>query len=138
MPQKYGHLANAVPEAQSFTCLVCGASPARWTWSDQHGEAMCIQCGTPYQLLHYEGKKDSRKRIEGPPKIKVKKSWLPILKQYWEETRQFMGLGTIMIARDYPECVRGQELFYDWLDQHPGLIPEEDEERGNKKGEANG
>lgn len=125
MPQKYGHLANEVPEVQSFTCLVCGVNPTRWTWGDVHGEAMCVQCGTPYQLLYYEGKKGNRKRIKGPPRINIKESWLPILKQYWEETRQFTGLGGIMIARDYPECVKGQELFYAWVDQHSDLIPRE-------------
>lgn len=123
MSQKYGHQANTVPEAQHFTCLICGASPTRWTWSDKHGEAMCTQCGTPYQLLQYEGEKGNRKRIEGPPRINIKGDWLPILLQYWEETHRFAGLGAMMIARDYPECVEGQRRFYDWVDDHPDLIP---------------
>ena len=83
MPQKYGHLANQVDDAQSFTCLVCGANPTSWTWGDLHGEGMCVRCGTPYQLLQYE--KDENgvdQRLDAPPKLNIKESWVSVLKQY--------------------------------------------------------
>lgn len=121
--QKHGHLANMVKEGGEFICLVCEASPVSWTWGDVHGEAMCVTCGTPYQLLQYD---ENKRRVEGvPPRLNIKENWLPILKRYWEETRAFTGLATIMIWRDYPECEEGQSNFYAWLDEHSELIPEE-------------
>lgn len=126
MPQKYGAMANAVPGSRDFTCVVCGDNPPTWTWSDLHGEAMCIKCGTPYQLIQYEEVDGERKRLDAPPKINIKPGYIPILKQYWEETKKFTGLGTIMIGRDYPECVEGCKAFYKWLDAHKELIPSEE------------
>lgn len=121
--QKYGHLANEVAEGRDYTCLICGDDPVQWTWGDAHGEAMCVKCGTPYQLLQYD---EDRQRIAGvSPKPNIEESWIPILKAYWEETHNFIGLATIMMWRDYPECEEGQRKFYAWLDEHPELMPED-------------
>lgn len=122
--QKHGHLANDVPEGKDFTCIICNDNPMTWTWGDVHGEAMCVKCGTPYQLLQYD---ENKERIKGAtPKLNIKESWIPVLKTYWEETHSFIGLASIMIWRDYPECEEGQRKFNDWLDEHPELVPEED------------
>ena len=110
--QKYGQMANMAVE-KPFVCVICGESVG-FNWSDQHGEGMCNRCGTPYQLLK-EGKK-----IE--LELNIKEEWIPILKQYWNETHKYTGLGVILIARDYPECVEGTEKFYEWLDKHPELL----------------
>ena len=108
--QKYGQMANAAVE-KHFTCIICGEG-AGFNWSDQNGEGMCNKCGTPYQLL------EGGKKIE--PKLNIKEDWIPVLKQYWNETHKYMGLGVILVApRDYPECVEGQTKFYEWLDKHP-------------------
>ena len=126
MTQKYGHLANAVESSGGFTCLICEASPASWTWGDLHGEAMCTRCGTPYQLLRYE--KDAAgvdQRLDVPPKLNIREDWVPALKRYWEETRAFTGLATIMLPRDYPECVAGKRRFNQWLKAHPEMQPAE-------------
>jgi hypothetical protein len=120
--QKYGHMANTAVR-DPFTCEVCGLSPASFNWSDYHGEGMCNQCGTPYLLIRYEGEGADKKRVEGPPTISIKPEWLPVLKRYWEETKAYMGLGTILIERDYPECVRGRKAFHAWCDAHPELLP---------------
>ena len=120
MVQKYGHLANQVECAQNFTCLICEASPTVWTWGDVYGEAMCMKCGTPYQLLQQD---DDGKLLDTPPKINIKEEWIPILEQYFQETEEFTGLATIMTERDYPECIEGQRKFYEWLDQHPEADP---------------
>jgi len=120
MPQKYGSIANSAPSASGFTCIICGASPTTWTWSDQHGEAMCTQCGTPYQLLQRD---ENKNLIDAPPRTNVQEKWIPVLKQYWQETQRFTGLGAIMIWRDYPECVTGQRMFYEWVDEHSEIVP---------------
>ena len=126
MPQEYGHLANLVPTPE-FVCEICGG-PAHFSWTDYHGEAYHVRCGAPYQLLQYEPKgPDGKlgKAIDAPPKLKISQTWLPVIKQYWNETHEFMGLGTYMILRDYPECARGRERLDAWLDLHPELIPPE-------------
>lgn len=121
--QKYGHLANLVEEGKDFSCHICGDNPTQWTWGDVHGEAMCVKCGTPYQLLQYD---ENKKRIKGEsPKLNIKEKWILILKAYWDETHNFTGLATVMILRDYPESEEGQRKFYTWLDEHPELIPED-------------
>lgn len=81
---------------------------------------MCLQCGAPYQLLQY-GEDD--KRLNVSPKLNIKPDWIDTLKAYWEETKHFMGLGTVLIARDYPECVKGKRRFHSWLERHPELRP---------------
>ena len=119
--QKYGHLANDVKTAQEFTCEICEAFPVCWTWGDVHGEAMCTVCGTPHQLLQYD---EERNRLDLPPKININEEWIPVLKQYWQETKQFTGLATIIIRRDYPECLKGRRKFNERLDEHPELVPQ--------------
>jgi hypothetical protein len=52
------------------------------------GVAACGSCGLPYRLYHYEGEGDDQKRVEKPPSIAVKESWLPLARRYWIETHQ--------------------------------------------------
>jgi hypothetical protein len=125
MTQKYGHLANQVDGAKEFCCEVCGVSPVTWTWGDLHGEAMCVRCGTPYQLLQYEKGEDGKEHgVDRLPKLNIKPEWVPVLQQYWQETQQFTGFATIIIPRDYPECVEGKRKFDAWLEEHPEVMPE--------------
>jgi transcription elongation factor Elf1 len=111
--QEYGYLANKEVH-NNFTCLVCNNINPGFNWSDLHGEAMCNVCGTPYQIVQYD---NNDKRIEAEPKINIKDDWIDILREYWNETHQYIGLGVIMVKRDYPECTKGRELFFNWLDK---------------------
>jgi hypothetical protein len=120
MTQKYGHLANQVECAQNFACVICETSPVTWTWGDVHGEAMCVNCGTPYQILQRD---EEGKLLDLPPILNIKGEWISVLEQYYQETEAFTGLATIMIGRDYPECIEGQRKFYAWLDEHPEMVP---------------
>lgn len=45
----YDLRANREPTAKDNTCVVCGAHPVTYQWSDLSGEAMCTRCGCPYQ-----------------------------------------------------------------------------------------
>lgn len=125
--QKYGFMASTEVN-NDFICEICGETNKGFNWSDYHGEGMCNICGTPYQIVQYD---ENNKRLDIPPKIKIKPEWIPVLSQYWNETKKYMGLGTIMIGRDYPECVEGRQFLNEWLDNHKDLIPKEKEEGGD-------
>jgi len=101
-----GHSTNNDP------CEICGQSVG-FNWSDLNGEGMCNSCGTPYNLR------------KTPRKINIKETWVPVLKKYWQETEQYMGLGQIVIERDYPEAITGREAFNSWLDKNPDIIPKD-------------
>lgn len=109
MPQEYGYMANAEESAKMFTCLICDTENVSWNWTDYSGEAYCMECGTPYQL-----KGDILKEGETYPRINIKKEWLSILKQYWNETHRGNGLGTFMLWRDYPDQKENKNDFVRW------------------------
>lgn len=62
-------------------CAVCDQE-LRVRWTDTHGIGACVTCGLPYRIYHYEG--DTR--VEKPPSIAVMEAWLPLAKQYWDQT----------------------------------------------------
>ena len=108
--QKYGLQANRYADPK-FVCVIC-CENAGFNWSDLHGEGMCNRCGTPYLLT------------ETPHTLQIRQEWVPVLRHYWQEERKYMGLGEIVIWRDYPEAKAGRVAFYEWLDQHPELVSE--------------
>ena len=110
MVQKYGYRASELADPAQ-PCEICGEY-AGFNWSDLHGEGMCNRCGTPYDLK------------ASPRTINVKSEWIPIIRQYWEETKQYMGLGQILIEGDYPECIEGKRKFFKWVGGN-GLAPKE-------------
>lgn len=91
------------PKFNDFKCEICGEYRG-FNWSDQHGQGMCNVCGTPYDLLGLS------------PDISIKD--VALYKQYWEETHEYIGAGTIMSFTTYPECKVGQEKFYAWIEEH--------------------
>lgn len=42
---------------ENFKCLVCDGGPD-FAWTDHHGIAQHVPCGTAYRLIHYEGDGD--------------------------------------------------------------------------------
>ena len=109
MSQKYGYLANEHRRAVEV-CEICGIIEPSFQWSDVSGEGMCNRCGAPYMLTG-----------EAAGQLRLKPEWKEVARIYWEATHKFMGLGTIVIWRDYPECVEGLRAFYKWLDNHPEI-----------------
>ena len=106
----YDLMANEHVKKQ-HNCIVCGSElAANVRWSDYHGEGICMTCGTPYQLLHYE----NDKRVEKPPIINIKPEYIPKLQKYWNETHRPMSLGTYMGRNPEPE---NQKAFYEWFDK---------------------
>ncbi len=114
MTQKYGFRANEhIPE--DFECEICGDSPMKGTWTAFHGEAVCMNCGVPYKVIHYD---EDKNRIEKPPKLHLKEKWIPIIKEYWENVGDFMGLGTILNYRSYPRFYEGRKKFGKWVEEN--------------------
>jgi hypothetical protein len=95
---------------ESFKCLVCGKELA-CRWTDYHGEGVCLTCGTPYQLIHYD---ENNKRIERSPQINIKKEYIAKLQQYWEETKKTMSLGIYLGRNPEPE---NYNAVIEWLDR---------------------
>ena len=91
-------------------CCVCDRGLSI-KWSDYHGEGVCVFCGTPYQVYHYN---DSG-RIQGAlPMFALRSDMYNPLVEYWNETSEYMGLGMYFGRHPHREQV---EKFYDWLDK---------------------
>jgi hypothetical protein len=112
--------ANKEPSAQAQTCAVCGDSPMRFQWSDYHGEAMCCKCGCPYQLTAGSDQQVAEGKY---PYIRLREDFIPVAKEYWEETAKFACYG-IMMGGPKP----GMTSFTNWLRlRHPEFLPKEEE-----------
>lgn len=114
----YDLYANHEPSAKEQYCIICAASPMSFQWSDYSGEAMCTQCGCPYQLKWGSNK---QKEEGNYPYLSLKQEFIPIAKEYWAEKRKFVCYGT-MLGGPYP----GMSSLVDWLKKyHPEHIKKE-------------
>ena len=112
----YDLLANAEMSAQKQTCLVCGTSPMQFQWSDYHGEGMCRACGCPYQL---KAGSDEMKQEGAYPYCVLSEPWIPVVREYWEETGSWTYLG-IGLGK-----LPGLAQFDTWArEHHPELYAE--------------
>lgn len=111
MAQKYGHRAGEADAADILICTICGAQGrGNWSWTDLHGEAFCIHCGCPHQLIGEIG-------------CNLKDEWIPIVKEYWAATKKPCGIGVFLIERDYPDQIAAKEAFFAWVkEHHPTLM----------------
>ncbi len=109
--------ANLETSAQDRKCAICGASPMAFQWSDYSGEGMCCNCGCPYQL-----KWGSEKRVEEGkyPYLNLRKEWLEVAQEYFNETKKWTYLGT---GFSRP----GMQEFIEWVEKkHPEMLKEEE------------
>lgn len=112
----YDLRANREKAAQGQTCVVCEAFPVTYQWSDYSGEAMCTQCGCPYQLKW--GTVEQRQE-RAYPYLSVKEEWIHVLREYYDETHKFACLGLMMNIS--PE----HAAFNTWAaNRHPELFME--------------
>ena len=117
----YDLMANNEPSAKGQTCLICDVYPVVYQWSDLNGEAMCRQCGTPYQLKNGS---DSQIKEGNYPYLNLDPEWLPIIREYWLETQQFTHFGLTFGPR------LGVEKFTKWVDKnHPEMAKESKEDK---------
>ena len=106
-------------------CKLCGKDLC-FRWTDTHGIAVCANCGLPYTVYHY---KDD-KRVDKPPEVAIKESWIPLGKKYWNEHHQrvFPASYDIGISSSRGSSYSGATLgdihqFNEWLDDHKSELP---------------
>lgn len=103
-------------------CAVC-EQELSCRWTDTHGIAVCITCGAPYRLYHYE----NDKRVQKAPELTLNESGLRIAREYWQETRRMVfpasyDMGIARGGRTYSGASREDcEAFNEWMDRHPEL-----------------
>lgn len=120
---------DGVRVVSDILCEICGER-LTFQWSDTHGVAVCINCGLPYTIYHYEGEGESRKRVKRPPLVAIKPEWVEIGRKYWAEThrRVFPASYDMGFLRGRECSYSGASLddcrhFDDWLEQHKDMLP---------------
>lgn len=114
----YDLMANREESARGNTCVVCAADPASYQWSCYSGEAMCRQCGTPYQL---KWGSDEQVAEGAYPYLNLADKWVPVVREYYEETGRFTCLGTMLGPRP------GLSAFAAWArERYPDLFADEE------------
>ena len=124
MPAKFGFIhdydlkANEEASARGVTCAVCETHPVLFQWSYYSGEAMCHNCGCPYQL---KWGSDEQKADGRYPYLSLREDFLPIAREYWEETKAFVTYGIMLdghqgtgalnawLSRKHPEGLKREE-----------------------------
>ena len=112
-----------------MNCEICGEQ-LRFTWSDTHGVGVCINCGLPYTIFHYEGEGPHRKRVDKPPSVAIKPEWVEIGRKYWTETHRrvfpasfdmgfLSGRDRTYSGASHDDCNK----FNTWLDKHEDILP---------------
>lgn len=109
----YDLMANAEESASGHKCACCDAHPMTFQWSDYSGEAMCMRCGTPYQLKWGTNEQQAEGKY---PYLSLKPEYVPIVREYFAATGRWTCLGAMLGPRP------GLAEFYEWLDiHHPEL-----------------
>lgn len=112
----------------------CCESELRVAWCDTHGVGACTTCGLPYTIYHYEEVGGERKSVDKPPSVAVKTEWLPLARQYWNETKRRVFPATFDMGilrgreRSYSGATEDDiEKFNSWLEQHKTEWPKQEE-----------
>ncbi len=69
----------------------CCEQNLSFRWSDTHGVGVCIACGMPYTIIHYD---ENKNRVDKSPEVALSAEGVDIAKRYWAETHR----------RVYPAC----------------------------------
>lgn len=105
-------------------CSICGTEP-HFRWTDTHGIGACLQCGAPYRLYHYD---ENQQRVDKEPELLILPEWLPLTKQYWNETHRNVAPGCFNFPGSSYE-VASKEDFEEnekWFEAHKDEFPKED------------
>lgn len=106
----YDLMANREEAAQKpMACVVCDAPRIMYQWSDYHGEAMCSQCGCPYQI---KSGSDEQVKEGKYPYISLLDSFVPVAREYWQHAREFVHYGH-SFSND-----QGKAALVAWLKVH--------------------
>jgi hypothetical protein len=95
-------------------CEICGTEKTSFAWTDTHGVAQCLTCGTPYLLLHYE----NDVRIEKEPQLLVLWEFVPLLQAYWKTTHCRFPSGHSFPGGQELATREEHILFNEWMEKH--------------------
>lgn len=102
---------------EAAKCHVCEADLS-FAWTDHHGIAQCIACGSPYRILHYE---DDR-RVDKPPSLILDASDIDRVCAFHRDTGgkvSAVGMG-LSFPGGYDVARREDtEKWNDWIAAHP-------------------
>lgn len=97
-------------------CIVCDETAIRYAWTDTHGVAQCMRCGTPYTIFHYEGIDGSRRRVEKPPEALVDERFVPVLRAYWEQHHRYIPSNhSFPGSTQELASLEDSKFFYEWM-----------------------
>lgn len=68
-------------------CILCNERLSV-CWTDTHGVAICVVCGLPYTIIHYEGEGAARRRVEKPAEPAITDRGMEIARAYWNEVKR--------------------------------------------------
>lgn len=110
-------------------CKIC-ESELRFQWCDTHGVGVCISCGLPYRIYHYEGERGKEERVDKPPETTVKPEWIEIAKKYYNETAGMVFPGDFDMgflggrSATYSGATQNDiDTWYSWLEKHESGLP---------------
>ena len=102
-------------------CVVCGTHLHRnWVWTDYHGEFECKECGMVYDMKGYRDVTETRCRLKAEE--------IPIIREYWEETKRRMPFGVYLKQT----TIQGEQIqaFNAWIkEKHPELLEEQEDKK---------
>jgi hypothetical protein len=116
----YDLQANCEQSAKEVTCVICGTPHIVFQWGDYSGEAMCTNCGCPYQLKWGSEKQKEEGRY---PYLNLQKEFVPVAKEYWNAKHRFVCYGQMLGDRP------GMKDLVSWLKEHRPYWMVSDEER---------
>ena len=105
-----------------INCEVCERGLS-FTWTDTHGVGVCMCCGVPYRIYHYD--EDNKRIPDKAPVPAITKKGLEIAKQYWSEKGQMVYPGAFDMGflggreATYSGATANDiEAFNDWYTTH--------------------
>ena len=112
-------------------CQICGKELS-FQWSDTHGVGVCISCGLPYTIFHYD---EHKVFVEKPPDVAIKAEWIEVGKRYWQETKRRVFPGSYDWGffghrdRTYSGATEDDyRSWNEWLEKHEAELPKDEEE----------
>ena len=105
----------------SKICEVCG-SELLCRWTDTHGVGVCVRCGTPYRLYHYD---ENGQPVNKPPECQLTPEWIKVARIYFASMGRMvdpggfdMGLCGGRTATYSGATQDDSAAWNDWLTKH--------------------
>lgn len=99
-----------------MNCSVCDKEFG-FTWTDTHGVGVCIHCGNPYRIFHYE----NNIFVDKPPSELLNSKEIELAKEYWTKYHRMVFPGEYDMGISNEKTTHSgatyedAEQFYQWL-----------------------